>query len=101
MKIYLDDLRPTPPGWVRAYWPDEVIHYLAQGIVTEVSLDHDLGDDTRGTGYTVIQWLEDAVTTRGFIPPVIHIHTANPAAAHKMRLGVQNIDRLLAQRSTD
>lgn len=47
MKIYLDDLRPTPNGWTHAYWPDEVIEYLKTGHVEIISLDHDLGDDER------------------------------------------------------
>ena len=50
MKIYLDDERLVPPGWVQARWSDEVIEYLKSGDVTDVSLDHDLGDDARGTG---------------------------------------------------
>ena len=58
MRIYLDDERPTPPGWVRAYWPADVIALLERGGVTDVSLDHDLGDDARGTGYDVVLWRE-------------------------------------------
>lgn len=49
-----------------------------------VSLDHDLGDDARGTGYDVLAWIEEAVVTRGFRPPEIRIHTANPAARQRM-----------------
>jgi hypothetical protein len=47
MKVFLDDGRPTPAGWMRAYWPDEVIALLKTGRVEELSLDHDLGDDSR------------------------------------------------------
>jgi len=54
MKVFLDDLRATPEGWHRAYWPDEVIALLKNGDVTAVSLDHDLGDDAKGTGYDVV-----------------------------------------------
>jgi hypothetical protein len=61
VKIYLDDERPTPAGWVRASWPDEVIKLLSAGGVTALSSDHDLGDDERGTGYDVVLWLEEAV----------------------------------------
>uniref|UniRef100_UPI002D1FAF87 cyclic-phosphate processing receiver domain-containing protein n=2 Tax=Vibrionaceae TaxID=641 RepID=UPI002D1FAF87 len=61
MKVYLDDERKTPNGWVRAYWPEEVFQYLETGNVTELSLDHDLGDDTRGTGYDVILWIEKEI----------------------------------------
>lgn len=65
MKVYLDDERATPEGWVRAWWPDEVIALLETGQVSELSLDHDLGDDPRGTGYDVILWVEEAVALRG------------------------------------
>lgn len=58
MKLYLDDKRETPAGCVRVFWPDEAIAWLKTGAVTEISLDHDLGDDNRGTGYDVILWIE-------------------------------------------
>ncbi|MBF4323163.1 cyclic-phosphate processing receiver domain-containing protein, partial [Vibrio anguillarum] len=61
MKVYLDDERDTPEGWVRSYWPEEVIELLKSGNVTEISLDHDLGDDDHGTGYDVVLWIEEAV----------------------------------------
>lgn len=71
MKVYLDDERRTPTGWHRVYWPSEVIELLKKGGVEEISLDHDLGDDDRGTGYDVVLWIEEAVFTNGFIPPLI------------------------------
>ncbi|PNV95006.1 cyclic-phosphate processing receiver domain-containing protein [Pseudomonas protegens] len=94
MKIYLDDERQTPQGWVRAYWPNEVIALLKAGGVEDISLDHDLGDDQRGTGYDGILWIEEAVALNGFHPPRIHIYSANASAVEKMRAGVQAIDRL-------
>lgn len=97
MKIYLDDERQTPEGWVRTYWPDEVIALLKAGGVTEISLDHDLGDDERGTGYDVILWIEEAVALDGFCPPLIHVHSANASAVEKMRAGVGSIQRLARQ----
>ncbi|MDB5388570.1 MAG: hypothetical protein JWM11_4216 [Planctomycetaceae bacterium] len=99
MKVYLDDERPTPPGWIGVRWPNEAIELLASGEVTEISLDHDLGDDERGTGYSVILWLEEAVAMRDFIPPVITIHTANVSARQKMLQGVQSILRLIRNRA--
>ena len=98
MKVYLDDERPAPPGWCLVRWPDEAIRLLESGEVTAISLDHDLGDDERGTGYTVILWLEEAVAVRGFAPPAITIHTANASARQKMLLGVRSIERLAARR---
>lgn len=94
MKVYLDDERPTPPGWVAARWPDEVIALLEAGGVTVVSLDHDLGNDKRGTGYDVVLWIEEAVVLRGFVPPEILVHSANSSARVKMELGIRSIGRL-------
>lgn len=93
MKIYLDDERATPQGWVRTYWPDEVIALLETGEVLELSLDHDLGDDERGTGYDVVLWIEEAVMTRGFKPPKIMVHSANSSARIKMQAGIDAIER--------
>lgn len=94
IKIYLDDERTTPEGWVRVYWPVEAIALLKQGGVSEISLDHDLGDDERGTGYDVVLWIEQAVATESFIPPKIKVHSANSSAREKMELGIQNIWRI-------
>lgn len=94
MKVYLDDERETPEGWIRVYWPDEAIELLRSGKIAEISLDHDLGDDDRGTGYDVILWIEEQVVTSGFVPPKIHVHTANVSARQKMEQGVKSILRL-------
>ncbi|MAS93564.1 MAG: hypothetical protein CMO55_10265 [Verrucomicrobiales bacterium] len=94
MKVYLDDERATPPGWTRVYWPDEAIALLESGEVTEISLDHDLGDDERGTGYDVVLWIEEAVVTRGFRPPIMRVHSANSSAREKMERGIAAIERL-------
>ncbi len=93
MKVFLDDARETPPGWVRVFWPEEAIALLRTGQVTEISLDHDLGDDPRGTGYDVILWIEEAVMTLNFVPPKITVHSSNASARHKMQLGIESIRR--------
>jgi hypothetical protein len=91
MKLYLDDERPTPAGWVGVRWPCEAIAYLETGTVTDLSLDHDLGDDERGTGNDVVLWLEEAVALRGFRPPRISVHYANASARLKMEAGIAQI----------
>lgn len=95
MKVYLDDERETPEGWVRCYWPDEVIELLYSGTVTEVSLDHDLGDDARGTGYDVLLWIEEAVGGRGWCPPKLSVHSANTSARQKMEAAIRQIAKLV------
>jgi hypothetical protein len=91
MKIYLDDERPTPVGYHRCYWPSEVIELLQSENVTEVSLDHDLGDDERGTGYDVILWIEEQVHLNNYQPPIIKVHSANSSARQKMQNGINSI----------
>ena len=58
MKVWLDDRREPPPGWVWVKTPAETIALLEAGGVDELSLDHDLGlwdDDGREqTGYDVL-----------------------------------------------
>ncbi len=88
MKVFLDDERSTPEGWVRAFWPDDAIALLRTGDVTELSLDHDLGDDARGTGYTVLLWLEEQVAVYRMPPPLIQVHSANPSARLKMEAAI-------------
>ena len=91
MKVFLDDERSTPAGWTRVYWPSEAIELLESGQVTEISLDHDLGDDERGTGYDVVLWIEEQVALRGFVPPMIMVHSANVSARAKMEAGIRAI----------
>jgi len=93
IKVYLDDLRTPPDGWVLVKTAQEAIDLLITNDVEEISLDHDLGEEENGTGYDVITWLEKEVYENNFIPPIIHIHTANPVAREKMEAGTRNIVR--------
>jgi hypothetical protein len=99
MKVFLDDERATPEGWIRVYWPSEAIELLKTGAVQELSLDHDLGDDARGTGYDVILWIEEEVVLRGFSPPKIAVHSANAAARERMLAGIRAIEGHVRRRN--
>jgi hypothetical protein len=101
MKVWLDDIRPSPKGWVRAFWPDEVIALLQTGKVTQLSLDHDLGDDDCGTGYDVLKWIEQAVATEGFRPPSIEVHSANPPAHDRMLAAIKSIRKFAGEARRD
>lgn len=95
MKVFLDDIREAPEGWVCVLWPDEAIKLLQAGKVTHLSLDHDLGDDARGTGYDVLVWLEEAVALHGFTPPEsIIVHSANPVARKRMLAAISSISQI-------
>jgi Cyclic-phosphate processing Receiver domain len=98
MKVYLDDERPTPAGWHHCCWPDEVILLLESEQVTHLSLDHDLGDDERGTGYDVLLWLEEQVVLEGLaVPGHIQIHSDNSSAREKMERAIRAINRRALQ----
>ncbi|MEA1624787.1 hypothetical protein RPN16_24855 [Salmonella enterica] len=94
MKVYLDDERQAPQGFVRVYCPDEAIKLLQTADVTLISLDHDLGDDERGTGYDVLLWIEEQVYLNGFKAPEIIVHSANTSARKKMELAINHIKQI-------
>jgi hypothetical protein len=100
MKVYLDDLRSTPEGWVRAYTAWEAIELLKTGKVEEISLDYTLGDDNVvGTGHDVIKWIEEAVAIGEFNPPKnIIVHSSNPSGSARMEAGIKSIQRFIAKR---
>ena len=79
------------------YWPAEAIALLKTGAVEELSLDHDLGDDERGTGYDVVVWIEEAVALHNFMPPKIKVHSANSSAREKMLAGIRSIEQFASQ----
>lgn len=94
MNIYLDDERETPDGFIRCYWPNEVIELLKTNKVKLISLDHDLGDDNKGTGYDVLLWLEEQVFLGTIDPPEIIIHSSNSSAVQKMNSAVKSIQKI-------
>jgi len=100
LRVFLDDIRPAPEGWTLVRWPDEAIALLKTGQVDELSLDHDLGDDQRGTGHDVLVWIEEAVALRGFRPPAITVHSANAVGRRRMALAIESIRRFVERGRT-
>ena len=101
VRVWLDDMREAPRGWVRTFTPEEVIGLLQLGKVTELSLDHDLGLDdavSERTGYTVLLWLEAEVGGGRWTrpPPEISVHSGNPVGRDRMLRVIRTIHRLHA-----
>ncbi|MCF6252013.1 MAG: hypothetical protein L3J75_12195 [Methylococcaceae bacterium] len=94
MKVFLDDEREPPTDWILVRWPEEAIYLLKSGYVEEISLDHDLGDDSIGTGYDVILWIEEQVALNKMNPPIIKVHSANTPARSKMLAGIKSIYKI-------
>lgn len=107
MKIWHDDIRPAPDGWVWARTNARAIDLLLNGDVEEISLDHDLGLDhiempetyaelqqsdpeqahniflagrSEDSGFRLACWM----VANDKIPLKITIHSWNPAGAQNM-----------------
>lgn len=94
MKLWHDDVRPCPPGWVWAKTNAEAMGYLSSGEVEEISMDHDLGATPKGDdsdiylkgeskdecGLDLAKWM----CAKGHIPSTINIHSWNPDGAEEM-----------------
>lgn len=94
LKVWLDDERDPPLGWYWVKTAEQAIFILENEQVSEISLDHDLGDNN-GTGYDVICYLEREVYTNPllFTCPKVFIHTQNPVGRDKMEKTLANILR--------
>jgi hypothetical protein len=99
MKLWLDDIRPAPDGWTWAKTAPDAIAALNAGDVAEISMDHDLGEEPGvGTGYNVACWIEEAVATGAFVPPVMAVHSRNSVGAANISRAIASINRLMLRR---
>lgn len=97
-RLFIDDQRPIPAGWLGARTVSEAIAVLAVLPIREVSLDHDIifprsGSDLyqalssetfKGVAYYIAQ-MPDADR------PIVRIHTANVGAGKTM-CDILNVD---------
>ena len=96
MKLWIDDERPAPEGYVWCRSVNQAIHaiYVAEmpffnhddvadvDIISIIDCDHDLGDYAYdgGDGVKLLDWLEE--TGRNY---PIRIHSQNPVGVENMR----------------
>jgi len=99
MRLWLDDIRPAPPGFdVHVKTAPDAIRLLKSGKVSEVSLDHDLGEGATqgtdvGTGYDVAVWIERQAFDNKLQRLKWNVHSANPVGRMKMERALQNADK--------
>ncbi|MDQ0190619.1 cyclic-phosphate processing receiver domain-containing protein [Alicyclobacillus cycloheptanicus] len=79
IKLFLDDMRTCPDGYVLARNYDECILMLTACEVEVLSLDHDLG--AARTGYDVAKWIVE----KNRWPKQICFHTSNPVGRRNMQ----------------
>lgn len=82
MKLWIDDLREPPPGWVWAKSSAEAAYKLGSEVgangmralsLEAISFDHDLGGED--TTLNTVSLLEDWEIW----PDICYVHTSNPA----------------------
>jgi len=86
MRIYLDDERETPNGYIRTYTVEETIALISQnsGTIEVVSLDNDLGIALQ-EGRKVMDWIEESAFNNTLLPiPYLYIHSQNSSARDAM-----------------
>ena len=95
LSLWLDDERSPPSSeWIWVKTAPDAIKALHTSYFKVISLDHDLGDDSMGTGYDVLTYLEAQVFNNpNYRAPEIRIHTANAAARVRMALAAESIER--------
>jgi hypothetical protein len=81
LKVWLDDVRPAPDGWVLAKNVQEAQAHLEAGEVTHLSLDHDLGGDGPDA-YALCLWMAE---NNVWPTESIGIHSYNPVGRENMR----------------
>ena len=102
MRIWLDDVRAAPDGW---YWlktaEEAIAHFNIDAwfgdrhkdcvrAITDISLDHDLGENKK-TGYDVVKFIEQMVVEKGYLPPNMTIHSQNPVGRENMQRAIDAI----------
>lgn len=99
MKIWLDDIRLPPDGFVWCKTANEAIQILEVNFdsVEFISFSHDLGGESNGTGYDVAAFIESTVYIRNKkTVPGHEIHSANPTERRRIEMAMKGAKRKLA-----
>lgn len=94
MKLWIDDIRPAPTGYMLCKSVNEAIKFCNQMLtshnellIEEINLDHDAGDYAKDGGdYSrFLSWLEEKYIIDGWkINTIFHIHSMNPVGKRNM-----------------
>lgn len=81
VRLWHDDERPAPEGWLRAVTNWDAKDILMREEVVECSLDHDLGFHKGAeTGLDLVEWM----VQNDKVPERVTIHSWNPDGARYM-----------------
>jgi len=108
-KMWLDDVRIAPRGWIWAHSVDDAKKFLSSGMkFDEMSLDHDMGQgppckdceargcyydcdchchDTLPTGYDLLKYIRE---NNLWPPKKIQVHSQNPIGRKNMEAFIED-----------
>lgn len=91
IKIWVDDVRPAPFGYMNAYTTNIAINIIKLAVENEIDIeildiDHDAGEWAYDGGdyIKILDWME-----RNQISIPIRIHSMNPVGVENMRRIIQ------------
>lgn len=90
MKVWLDDLRPLPPGydvWALTY--EDAVALIDTGKVTHMSFDNDLGHDREGRH--IIDYMYELAYFKTIPPIRMQVHSSNGGAILAMLQGINQL----------
>ena len=90
--LWVDDIREAPLTYdARVRTVKAAIILLKTGIVTHISLDHDLGGEE--TGYEIARWIEDWAYWGRLSPLTWEVYSNNPPGRAKMIQALKQADK--------
>ena len=91
-RLYLDDLRPTPEGFERAYDFEEFVNYISQnGLPDFISFDHDLGEGK--TGLDCAKFLVEYCLDNQIHKINFQVHSQNPVGKENIEFLLKNFNK--------
>lgn len=95
MKLFIDDVRKCPDGWILCTTAEQAIDLIwTDGdYIDEVSFDHDLGEGK--SGYDVACFIESLIFHGRLIKiPRWKIHSANPVGRSNIEKVMRSAERI-------
>lgn len=91
-KLYLDDLRPIPNGYIGLRSYAEFVTYITEsGLPDFISFDHDLGLEE--SGYDCAKWLVNYCLDNELRLPQFDVHSKNPVGKENILSLLQNFKK--------
>lgn len=89
MRLWIDDVRPAPDGWIWCKDTNSALRYIVTSCneIEEISIDHDAGVNSFGGDFINVLNEMERLSRLGKLDVhfAIHIHSMNPVGRENMR----------------